>query len=71
MPRPAPSYEAAKEDEAIEKRQQAWTRIAKHYNEAGDAQLADQISSFVADSFTGREAPDGPTVPSAPRGRGR
>jgi type IV secretory pathway VirD2 relaxase len=68
VPRPAPSYEAAKEEAAIKKREQAWTRIAAHYSEGGDAELADQISSFVAERFSGRKAPD---RPAAPRGRGR
>ena len=67
--RPAPTYAAAKENEkaAIEQRGQAWTRIAKHYREAGDVAVADQISGFVADSFSGREAPDR----ARPSGRGR
>jgi len=70
VPRPAPTYDAEKEKDAIEKRAQAWTRIAKHYREAGDEAAAEQISGFVADSFSGREAPDR-AAPSGRSGRGR
>ncbi|MGB5830466.1 MAG: relaxase/mobilization nuclease domain-containing protein [Thiohalocapsa sp.] len=70
VPRPAPTYDAEKEKDAIEKRAQAWTRIATHYRESGEVAAAEQISGFVADSFSGREAPDRAT-PSGRGGRGR
>ena len=71
VPRPAPTYDAAKEEEAIKQRAQAWTRIAKHYREAGDVAVAEQISGFVAEYFTGPKVRERTSRPSGRGGRGR
>ena len=55
---------------AIEKRAQAWTRIAKHYSEAGDVAVAEQISGFVAERFSGSRGAGSGHGPSAARGEG-
>ena len=67
VPRPAPTYDSAKEDAAIAERRQAWSRIAAHYGEIGDAELAEGIVTYVAQHFDGQQRP---ARTSAPRGRG-
>ena len=56
VPRPAPTYDRAKEDAAIEERRHAWDRIRAHYDEVGDGELAEAIDAFVAEHFAGRKA---------------
>jgi hypothetical protein len=67
VPRPAQTYDPAKEDAAIAERRQAWSRIAAHYGEIGDAELAEGIVTYVAQHFDGQQRP---ARTSAPRGRG-
>ena len=69
--RPAPTYDRAKEDAAIEARRQAWTRIGAHYGEAGDAELANGISTYVAEQFAGSKMRERAPAPRGRGGRGR
>ena len=70
-PRPAPSYDPAKEQAAIEKRRQAWTRIAAHYSQEGDPEVSEGIAAYVAANYTGPKSPDRALEPSKRGGRGR
>jgi len=70
-PRPAPSYDQAKEQGAIAERRQAWTRIAAHYSQAGDPELSEGITAFVAAHYSGQKSPEHSPEPGERRGRGR
>lgn len=70
-PRPAPTYDPAKEDAAIEERRQAWTRIEGHYRGAGDALFADSIAEYVAANFTSTRAKERAAPSPSRSGRGR
>jgi hypothetical protein len=71
VPRPAPTYDGAKEAAAIEERRRAWTRIGAHYGEAGEADLAKGIAAYVAEHFLGGKARDEAARPNGRGGRGR
>ena len=71
VPRPAPTYDAEKEKEAIEKRRKAWTRIAAHYGGEGDTEVSEGIASYVADNYSSQKAGKDTARPSGRGGRGR
>lgn len=71
MARPASTYDAVKEEEAIEKRAQALTRIGTHYGEIGDAEVAEGITAYVAEHYSNRKARERTATPSGRGGRGR
>jgi len=69
--RPAPTYDAGKEDAAIAERRQAWNRIGAHYRETGETDLADGIAAYVSQHFDGRHGPERTPSPRGRGGRGR
>jgi len=82
-PLQSPTYDADVEAKAIEKRAEAWTRLAGHYAQAGDQEAATAIRDYVADNYDHRPeapapkvpepaaAPETPTLPRKPRTRDR
>jgi MobA/VirD2-like, nuclease domain len=71
VPRPAQTYDPAKEDAAIEERRQAWQRIESHYRGAGDALFADSIAEYVATHFTNSREEERAAPSPGRGGRGR
>lgn len=64
-PRVSPTFDAAAEAAAIEQRAAAWSRIADHYQRAGDAEAAGHIREYVADRFDYHPAAEALERPAA------
>lgn len=63
-PDPSPSFDAEIEGRAIQRRAEAWTRIAAHYAADGDREAADAIRDYVADRYDHHPVPDSGQVPA-------
>jgi hypothetical protein len=64
----SPTYDAEIEHNAIQKRADAWTRIAEHYAAAGDHEAAQTIRDYVADHYDQHQLPKAPKERRASEG---
>jgi len=72
-PERSPTFDGEVEGRAIQRRAEAWTRLAGHYAQAGDQEAAAAIRDYVADRYDHRpeapapKAPEPTVAPTAPR----